>query len=252
MRRVVLFLSFALVLAGPLVYFTVGERARSQRRAALQNLAAQQEKVAAALAAASGGRPPSRQGIAAIEDAIAQRRGTLSKLTSSLLAFRSTPSPVEAELRTIARAAGLDASLLEAVLASMPDGALGEQRRHVLGLVFGALKRSPGTTLRAIKVARELSTPRTSESAAALGGDDLDMPLRSLRIDLEARGDATALVQFVDHLLATGPGVPLTDLAHLDLAPDLTRKPASDANAAGDLPPLVLHLVVDAFVAEAK
>ncbi len=232
--RLLLFLLMMVISAvGPWHYLTAGAKARLARRAHLENVAQTAAGVSRLL---ERHRPPSSHLLEVAATRIETRRTTLEQFPGLVAQRLDSPAPTIDELTRMGQQAGVDAILLEGVLASARKDRVGEARKRALGSVLASLSAGTDLVLEKLHLA---SSFIASERA---------LPMELLRTTITVRGDLTGLVQLSERMLSgSEQGLP-ADLIDLNLE----RPPEAEWHRIGvseAAPPLRLTMSLDIVVA---
>lgn len=134
MRALVYLTLIAVSVAGPALYLTVGASARARAKTATTKVLAERGAVEALVRA---DKPPRDGVLRAAEVALAQRRSTVDSLRTAI--DRSKADATDAQLRERALAVGLDAPVIDSLLAGL-SGPSSTARRTVLASVLGGIE----------------------------------------------------------------------------------------------------------------
>lgn len=134
MRALVYGTLIAITIAGPLLYLTVGANARARTKTATTAILAERGAVEALVRA---DKPPRDGVLRAAEAALAQRRATVDVLRGAI--GRSATDATDARLRELALAVGLDAPVIDSLLAGL-NGPSATARRTVLASVLTGIE----------------------------------------------------------------------------------------------------------------
>ncbi|MBK6942770.1 MAG: hypothetical protein IPH13_21565 [Planctomycetes bacterium] len=196
MRALVYLALIAVAVAGPILYSTVGGKARTRAKTATAAILAERGAVEALVRA---DWPPRDGALRAADAALTARRSTVDSLHAAI--GRSTADVTDAQLRTLALAVGVDAPVIDSLLAGL-TGPSAAARRTVLASVLGGIEPTARVErlhcaslpepiagfglarwrVELAFVASLASAVRTTESLGA--GDDRRAPASLIALDL--------------------------------------------------------------------